>query len=276
MGFLVFYRFTSYYLWANPCSPSPPRLMQLCINISEVMTLKKEQWRESGFPNFAINMRTTCSTNCGGVPYRPQISRVPLGPQFYQAMKWHLIFPFLVYHLLMMIRSKRKLSLVQSCEKWGKHFGVGGVCKVPAVGLQQQTHRCSFSSWELMCVFPSQRRNAVVRPGWKVIANKIFFMELNNVTLHLPQGGLCSLELVINGPTPPPPCHPLSSSTQRGVVPWLACHQLRQCPCGALSSLLCWLANHQAPVFLTKNPPLHESLECSSLFSALGGLICIV
>ncbi|KAI9520449.1 hypothetical protein NQZ68_017150 [Dissostichus eleginoides] len=42
---------------------------------------------------------------------------------------------------------------------------------------------------------------------------KIAFKELSNVTLHFPPGGLCSLELVINGPT-----LPSSTTVRRGAL----------------------------------------------------------
>lgn len=63
----------------------------------------------------------------------------------------------------------------------------------------------------------------------------------------IPQGGACSLEPMINGPTTDFPLH-----QKRGVVQWLARQQVREHPCGAGSALPWLLASHKASAVIIK------------------------
>lgn len=118
------------------------------------------------------------------------------------------------------------------------------------------------------------------------------FKELSNVTLRIPPGGLCSLELVINGPTSPPPPPPpptfLYTKVGRGALigtpATLGSIRVGPVPITKPQSLLMKRGGGQKTT-LTLSPPLlshyvevclfHESLECSSLFSALGDLFVL-
>lgn len=108
-------------------------------------------------------------------------------------------------------------------------------------------------------------------------------MELTNAALNFPRGGLCSPELVINGPTPTPTF--LCTKEGRGALigmPAILAASVRVTGvrrCADLPPTLMVLTVSEPPL-----PPrtgvevwlLHVSLECSSLFGTLGGLICIV
>lgn len=88
---------------------------------------------------------------------------------------------------------------------------------------------CQFCYWGMMCMFPSQWRNAVVQPARKKIANKKFCSRSWVMLPCASPKGACAL---LNWWLMTPPTRPLSSSPKRGVVRWLARQQLRQHPCG--------------------------------------------
>lgn len=119
--------------------------------------------------------------------------------------------------------------------------------------------------------------------------------ELSNVTLRIPQGGLCSLELVINGPTPTThfplqrrgawccDWHASNLGSIRvglrarchGGLPITKPQSFIQSSPRQVSVLMRGGGGHPPPshveVWL-----FHESLECSSVFSALGDyLYCV-
>lgn len=107
---------------------------------------------------------------------------------------------------------------------------------------------------------PVQECRCPARAGkkWQI---KILFGELSNVTLRIPQGGLCSLELMINGSTPTthfPLCAP-----ERGVVQRLAQQQIWQHRCGLKAR-----SGGRLPI--TKPQPLLQS-HTSVLMKSCGG-----
>lgn len=108
-------------------------------------------------------------------------------------------------------------------------------------------------------------------------------MELTNAALNFPRGGLCSPELVINGPTPPPTF--LCTKEGRGALigtPAILAASVRMTVVRRCADL----PPNPDVSYHVRPPPLppctgvevwllHVSLECSSLFGTLGGLICV-